>query len=783
MQHPPMLTIARWTCDHPVRWICGIMAMTLLLGSLLPRLRIETDGGALLPKDDPIVAGTDEDRRRFNDPEQVIILITSSATGPAIDSAQGLRFLVEAHHGAASVPAADGSRVRSLASLAEPPSSLRDPALRRYLDWIPDDPIQLEYLVHRIHLNPLADGMLVSSDGRAAALYVPLAPEHGRKELVTQLQEWVERLQPGPFEIRLTGPLVAETLLGASILQDLEWLIPVMVAAISLLLLLALRTMGGVVIPLIEVLVVLVWTLGTMALWSVPITLVSTILPVVLMAIAITDEIHLLEHLQQRLASRPSAESRDPTRDEVRSALDATIRAVQRPIVLTSLTTAIGFLSYLSASMAPIRSLGLFISLGIMLAMVLSFTLIPALILALPPSWFSLRAAHRRSSRRRPVLAFEHFVVRHTRACLVFGIVLTLASVLGLLRLVVQDSWISGFDPTSDLVTAERDLNAKLWGSYRYDLVLESNTPGYFQSSDGIGLLEQIVRVASQAPHVGGVLSHLTHDRLVAGALGLHPPLSAISDRSLIRVAGLVRLIRRVSDLEQLLLPDARTARARIFVKSADYRRARELDAYLAQRLPALLAHRPVNLRTSGDLPVAMVVVHAIVTNQLRSIALTLLGIALLLIATLRRPLLAAALIAPATAAVAITLGALGVIGISLGIASSMFSALSVGIGVDLALHLAHAYRRAYLATASPGRHQEAMLAALATTGRAIRCNVSVLALGFSVLALSALGPNRLLGILLASALVACYLSTLLLLPGLLEQLAARGHLCNRTSR
>jgi predicted RND superfamily exporter protein len=496
------------------------------------------------------------------------------------------------------------------------------------------------------------------------------------------------------------------------------------------------------------------------------------------MAISITDEIHLLEHLQQRLATRQLAEGRPITRDEVRSALEAAIRDVQRPIVLTSLTTALGFLSYLSASMAPIRNLGLFIALGIMLAMVLSFTLIPALILVLPPSWLRRRARRKRSSTRGQLSVLEHLVVRRGQACLALGVGLTLASIPGLTRLTVQDSWISGLDPESDPVRAERDLNTSLWGSYRFDLVLDSTAEGYLQSSDGIGLVDRIVSIAGQGPHVGGVVSHLTHDRLVATTLGIHEPLSAISDQSLLRVAGLARFFRRISDLDQLLLPDASSARVRLFVKSADYQRARELDAYLTERLPPLLAHRPVHLHTSGDLPVAMVVVHAVVTDQLRSMALTLLGIGVLLLIALRNPLLAAALITPAAAAVVITLGTLGALGTPLGIASSMFSALSVGIGVDLALHLAHAYHRAYQATATPARHQEAMLAALATAGRAVRCNVAVLALGFSVLALSALGPNRLLGILLASTLVACFLSTLLLLPGLLERLAARGHLC-----
>ncbi len=104
----------------------------------------------------------------------------------------------------------------------------------------------------------------------------------------------------------------------------------------------------------------------------------------------------------------------------------------------------------------------------------------------------------------------------------------------------------------------------------------------------------------------------------------------------------------------------------------------------------------------------------------------------------------------------------LGVAGVPLGIATSMFAALTIGIGVDYAIHLFHAYRTRIRAGAD---HDAALAGALAGSGRAIRWNALTLGIGFLVLGFSGLPPNRALGLLLAAGMLACWGSTLVFLP------------------
>jgi uncharacterized protein len=164
---------------------------------------------------------------------------------------------------------------------------------------------------------------------------------------------------------------------------------------------------------------------------------------------------------------------------------------------------------------------------------------------------------------------------------------------------------------------------------------------------------------------------------------------------------------------------------------------------------------------------VGLAVVGAIVGNQLSSIGWTAATIALMLLAAFRSARWTAVVMAPVLAATLLLFGALGYAGVPLGIATSMFAALTLGAGVDFALHYVHAYRRERRA----GRpHGEAVLATLRTAGRGVLWNAVVLACSFSVLAVSTIKPNASLGLLLAAAMLVSYATTVGLLPEILRR-------------
>lgn len=326
----------------------------------------------------------------------------------------------------------------------------------------------------------------------------------------------------------------------------------------------------------------------------------------------------------------------------------------------------------------------------------------------------------------------------------------------------IQDSWVDNFSADSGVVRAESDFNAAFWGSYRYDVVVDA-LPEFFHSGMGSALIERIAGLAGSLPHVGGVESHLILLEPVARAAGAAPPLSQLPGLALADLAMLADMSDQRIALRRLLTESGDSARVRFYVKSPNYEKSLALRAALDARLDQLEVPAFASIHASGDLPVAIELVREIVRNQLRSIGWTLALIAVVLLLSQGGPRALVAMV-PVSAATLFVLGGMGLLGVPLGIATSMFASLAVGVGVDFGIHFLHRYRAE---RARGAEDAEALASTFQSTGAALRWNAVVLALGFAVLSLSSLKPNHSLGLLLASAMVACYFATLLLLPRL----------------
>ncbi len=754
---------------RPALSLLGTVVATVVLASGLTRLELRTDGAAIYPEDNAIVRETESDRDAFYDPQQVITLISSRPEGPLVASPEGFRFVKQIHRSLARTPGVYGDGVHSLASLLDVRSNLETMIITTHLDSIPDDSLAFSNLLARVRQAPLTDGLYLSADGQMAAVYAPLAEDIERQVVLAALDRWLQTRRDAPFEMRLTGPVVAEVTLGDMVLRDLAVLIPVMVAVVALMLLATLRTIGGFLIPLVEAMLVLVWTLGFMGWVGAPVTLVTTILPVILMTMAITDEIHLLQRLQANLAGsgrQPPPNLKE--RDRLRQATTSALGDVGRPIIVTSVTTSIGFLSFLTASMLPMRQFGLFTAFGIMTAMVLSFTFIPSLIILLPVAWLQRTARRKREPRQPRLVWVERFAAHKTGLAFIVGLAIVVVSIPGMLWLEVQDSWVDNFDKRSTLVSAENDFNAGFWGSYRFDVVFEG-APGLFYQARGAALMEEFTTSASSGPHVGGVASYLDVFEEVAKGLGESGQLSSLENGKLQDIATVAEMAADQKALLQLMNQDGTAARATIFVNSPNYKRSVQLNDYVDRLRLSVEENHRVKSHVSGDIPVALEVVRSIVVNQMRSVSWTLLGIALLLLLTSPRGLAALAAMIPVTTTAIIVLSIMGYAGMPLGIATSMFASLTIGVGVDFALHFLHNYRRERRAGKD---YQPALVSTLENTGQAIRWNAMVLVLGFMALTFSNLRPDRDLGILLALAMATCYGMTLLFLPRLVRRLA-----------
>jgi predicted RND superfamily exporter protein len=816
--------LAERSIERPWPALVVLIAVTLVAAPGLAWLTLRTDGHALVPPRDPAVLFDAEVRQHFGLRDPLVVLIESSdPLGIYNEGTLGkVRDLTER---LASIPGVGRRHVTSLATETRDrvyPGTLK---FRPFLDPFPDTPRTMETLRGDVSEVDLLQGTLVSQDGRATALLVgvPQAvlledgrngqpgdeefddPKAGdrdaskdrlstgvanggwtgaradgvdRTALYHRVVETVAPFESATDHIRVVGAPAAEALLGTHILQDLMLLVPLAMTVIALVVWLGCRRLRGVLLALGEVGTCLIFTFGVMGWLGVPVYLPTAVLPVILTTLGLADEIHIFWHYQRVLATEPG-----PPPSGVRATFDA----MTRPVVLTSLTTSLAFLSFLASSIVPVRAFGAFAALGILFCLLFSLTVIPAALTLLGPDGLRHPASRRgvAGGRRRSWMerALGRLLSR-PRATLSVLAAVTVVAGIGVPRLYVQDSWIDGFAPGSRFHRDTDRVNALLDGTHVLLVHLAFDPPpdmvpkgrdrsGPLLSPKLLGEIDKLEAFLRGWPGVGGVLGPASQIKTVSYLwMGRNEERRRIPETPQRVDIALKRFDqgRGVHRRREVIDDALRRAVVTVFLKDANYRATAALmeaiHAYHRQHLEPL----GCELGFAGDVAVSQAMIPAIVRTQVTSLLLALVG-ALLAVGLLTRSAVTGLLaVLPASVAVLWVFGAMGWFDIPLGVATSMFCAITLGVGVDHGIHYLESVGRNRQARAA-----DAPGAALMEAGPAIAADAAAIAAGFGLLVVSQVPANARLGLLVAAALVSSAVLTLGGLGSLLSMHGRRG--------
>jgi predicted RND superfamily exporter protein len=758
------------------RTAIGIMVLaTLATTPGLARLELRTDGHALMPPDDPVVRFDAEVRQHFHLRDPIVVLI-ETAKPEGIYNLDTMRRVQDLSAALARLPGVGKDEVMSLATEHRDrvyPGTL---TFRPFLDPLPDTPLLLATLRGDVDAAAILKGTMVSKDARAVAIFVGAPNSYGpeRTRLYGRILATVKPYETATDRIVVAGAPVAESLLGTHILEDLRLLIPLALLVILLACWWGTRRIAAVLIALIKIGACLLWVYGLMGLLGVPVYLTTAILPVILITASLVDEIHLLWQYQEVLGRTPEGSPHAPS-------LRSTIAEMARPIVLTSLATAAGFFSFVTSTIRPVSAFGLFAGLAMIFCLIWTFSVVPAMVVLLPAD--RLRRPGGAPADGKRLLRLLSPLLTRPRLTLGGLLLVTVALGLGLARLKVQDSWIDGFSPGSPFRKATDEVNAKLLGSHilLVDVALNPPPERIPEVFDHKGpLLDPASLLA-----LGRFEDFLRAQPGVGGVLGPHSHLLTVAYLWQARREAYRRIPANPSGVEHLiqLFDDARGARRRqeviddglsrtvvsMYLKGADYRHTARLMAAIRGYEKAHLAPLGMRLGFAGDVAVSQVMIPAIVDTQVSSLLLALAGCWLVISLLYRSAVTGLWAVLPACVAVLWVFGLMGWFAIPLGVATSMFCSITLGIGVDYAIHFVARFQLAQ-AAGVPQPH----LRALAEAAPAIVIDSVAIALGFGLLEFSQVPANARLGLLVGVALLSCCLLTLVGLGALLPVVVGR---------
>ncbi|HYE07054.1 MAG TPA: MMPL family transporter [Planctomycetota bacterium] len=715
--------IDRWiaaVCARPWISLTACVAIALAAGVGMSRLRIVTDGRILQPASSAFVQNEREHEARFGASNDLLLLVDRPDPGaPRVDDAEGFARLAMLHDRVAAVPGVISHRVLDASAL---PVLLETAATIRVVTYRDQDPaLDAATLRERLRDHALGRGLLLDPSGQRATMLIPIDPDGDRTRIVGDIQRTVAAMPDDGWRRRLLGQDLSEIVLAERVQRDLLALIPLVIAIMALILAIALRCVAGVVAPLLNAGLCIVATVGALGLIGMPITILTSMVPVLLTTFAVTDDVYLIGRLRRHLGDLATV-----------AALQRTYRELLPSIVATHLTTAVGFLTFLFATQGPIADFGLALSIGMCFGFVFSAVFLPAILVVMPRRWLGDADA-----------GVARIAIPSGPLPCAAAIVVAAILIAGIGRLRIHDAWTENFAASEPMVEAERDFNRSFWGASATRLLVDGGRDGRFHADEGLALLARLAADPALARLSAHPVSLLD---LVAAP----PRDSALSvgERLLLAESYDPGLLRRA------VTADGRFASVVLWRGDNDYAANTRFlaDADVAARDFARDAD--VAVRICGAVPVGHDVVAAAVSGQAASLATAWGGVCLLTWAILRSLPQAIGVASCAGISAAATYGFMGWVGMPLGVATSMFGAQLIGVGVDFAIHVA-----AELGAPPRPADQAGLRRALDRVAPAVLANAAILGLGFSVLMASSLLPNARLGLLM---LVGCSINAAL---------------------
>ena len=616
---------------------------------------------------------------------------------------------------------------------------------------------------------PLLLNKLVSPDGRVTGIFISVAtPEKPYlttvfSDLAGEIEKDFEKRHPD-LEVYLTGGVMIDAAYFQATRDDMIRFVPI----IGVIMLAVILLMTGSVSATFATIVVLVASALTamgMAGWAgMVITPPSAGAPVIVLTLAVADSIHLLTTMFHQMRGGGYGSGTGKTKHK---AIVEALRINMQPIFLTSITTAIGFLSMNFSDSPPFHDMGNTVAIGVIAAFIFSVLLLPALMSLLP-----VRASSKESAAGHYIEYFSGFVVRKRRSLFWGMLVLLIALASGIPRIELSDSFVQYFDESYKFRRDTDFVEANLTGFNIFEYSLDSGAEGGVNEPDYLKKLEEFSDWWRKQPNVANVISLAdTMKRLNRSMHGDDDSYYRIPDSR--ELAAQYMLLYEMSlpfglDMNRSVNLDKSASRITILLKHVSTLQLHVLERDGNQWL---VNNAPKRMRSPAT-SLTIVFSHISERNiksMLGGTTFALVMISGILMLALRSVKLGVISLVPNLVPATMTFGLWGFIVGEIGMAVSVVAAITLGIVVDDTVHFLSKYSRARREIGLSSA--EAVRYSFRTVGAALVTTSVIIAAGFLVLTQSGFLINASLGILTAITIVFALLADFLFLPPLLMKL------------
>ena len=622
--------------------------------------------------------------------------------------------------------------------------------VRAFFKKVPKSVKALEDLRYKVRSNEMVFGRLVSNDEKVAVIVARIGDDVFSQEFYHRILDLVKAYEK-PEKIYVAGRPIVEGTMAYLGPRDMKRMVPIVILVIIVVLLLVTRSVKSSVLTILVVLLSTIWTFGLMAALNIPIYAVSTMIPVMLIAIGVADGIHLYSHLELFLSENPNATKKEAVMDM--------IHEMWKPVVMTSVTTAVGFISLLTSQVYPIKYFGLFTAFGVMAAMLFSLVLIPAGIMAFGVPKRKKQKANANKSKVQFSYLFAEKVVKYKYLIIIATGIVVIIAISGIGKVWINSSFLEKFDKDSDIVLTDAFINEHFGGTSTLNIILEGKEKNIFKHPEILKMMDKLQDDVETLAVVGNSFSLSDYLKRMNKVMHADKEEYNSIPNSQELVAQYLLLYEMSGDPEnlwQVVDYDYKRANLTIQLKSDNSKAIKSAIAIIEKYKPYFRS-KNIELNYAGSGYKGLVFTDLILKGQILSLLMSLIIIIVLLTFMFKKLVIGLIGSIPIIITAVISFGIMGLLDIPLSTTTALISSIAIGIGIDYAIHFIERYK---LYAAETGNKDLTIQRTMYHSGRAILFNAVVVIAGFLVLLFSVFPPNRTLGALVSLNMFTSFLGT-----------------------
>ena len=740
------------------------IVLTILLSALFfyfmsQNSKMETNLDKYMPQDHPAFVYSDQAEEWFGINDGIIVAIENKNgiyNTATIDTLKQLTRVLQ------KMNEIEKEDVTSLYTADNIVGDEEGMDVKSFFKKVPKTEEKLEELQQNVRNNEMVYGRLVSTDETVTVIIAEIRDDVFTQEFYNEILELVADFQTDDIKIHVAGrPIVEGTmaLLGPA---DMKRMVPIVLLVITIVLYFMLRSVRSTLLTMSVVFFSTLWTFGLMAMVNIPIYAVSTMIPVMLIAIGVADGIHLYSHLHLFQRKNPDAGKKEAVADMIKN--------MWSPVVMTSITTAVGFISLLTSQVYPIKYFGIFTAFGVLVAMVLSLIIIPAGIMIFGLPKLKKPKKKKASSNSTFYQNFALKIIRHKRISIFATAAIIILSIVGMQKIWINSSFLDKFEKDSEIVLTDKFINDHFGGTTSLNLILDAGgKKDVFKNPKALRLVDKMQNQLENDLEVVGTSFSLADyiNRMNKVMNADDEAFNTIPD-SRDMIAQYLLLYEMSGDPENLdKVVDYDYEKLNVtFQLKSDNSKAINSAITIIDSYEDDFSKMGIGIKYAGSGYKGLVFTDLILEGQIISLILSIIIVIILLSFMFKN--IKAGLIGtvPILITALISFGVMGFLNIPLSTTTALLSSIAIGIGIDYAVHFIEQYRVNALKTSDK---ELAAQKTMAHSGRAILFNAIVVIAGFLVLLFSVFPPNRALGALVSLNMFTSFVGTLTIMLVLLN--------------